>query len=237
MDGSTLAVNDVRANKVTLKNGGLLTHWCTSTSLVYKLELNVTANLFLDTTSKIDVSSRGYLGAYSSGNNSYVGRTNGNTTTGGSSNSSGGSYGGYGGYYSGAVAAVYGDPLNPNEPGSGAGSDASSWPGGNGGGLARIKAGSIQLDGTILADGQTGNYNGGGGSGGGIRIDAGMLSGAGFIYARGGGSSGYNRGGGGGGRIAINYGMMTLPQGNVVVSGAATSHPGYAGTVRFTLLP
>ncbi|MDU0460473.1 MAG: Ig-like domain-containing protein [Geobacteraceae bacterium] len=235
LDGSTLVANEVTANKVTLKGGGLLSHWRTTLNQTYRLDLNVTTDLNIESGSRIDVSGRGYLGAYQSGNGT-VGRTNGNTVTGGSAGGSGGSYGGYGGYYAGVVNAVYGDPTNPNESGSGGGTEYGTYVSGNGGGLVRVKAGTLTLAGNILADGGNGNYVGGGGSGGGIRIDVGALSGAGYIYARGGWADN-NRGGGGGGRIAIYYGTMELPQSNVVASGAATSYPGGAGTVRFSLLP
>ena len=48
----------------------------------------------------------------------------------------------------------------------------SSYPGGSGGGLVRIAADSVILDGTIQADGGSGANYSGGGSGGGVRIDA-----------------------------------------------------------------
>lgn len=227
VDGSTLVTNNITADKITVRNGGLISQWRTTTSQEFKLELAV-GTLSIDTASKVDVSGRGYLGAYQGGNNTGTGRTNGNTITGGSSSYSGGSYGGYGGYYSGAVAAVYGDQTNPNEFGSGGGGDSGS-PGGNGGGLVRINAGTISLDGSIVAPS---GYYGGGGSGGGIRIDAGILSGAGLIYARGGGSPN-NRGGGGGGRIALYCGSITLPSSNVAASGGSGSASGKAGTVFF----
>ncbi|HCE69195.1 MAG TPA: hypothetical protein DER40_17340 [Geobacter sp.] len=237
LDGSTLVANEVTANKVTLKGGGLLSHWRTTLNQTYRLDLNVTTDLNIESGSKIDVSGRGYLGGYQGGNGA-VGLTYGNTVTGGSAGGSGGSYGGYGGYYAGVVNAVYGDPANPNELGSGGGTDSGygSYVSGNGGGLVRIKAGTLTLAGNILADGSNGNYVGGGGSGGGVRIDAGTLSGAGYIYARGGGADN-SRGGGGGGRIAIYYGTMDLPQTNVNASGATTGNNGGAGTVRFSLLP
>jgi hypothetical protein len=229
VDGSTLVTTALSAVRLTLRNGGLLSQWRTTTSREYLLDLSVDA-LSIDTSSRIDVTGRGYLGAYQGGNGN-AGRTNGNTATGGSTNYSGGSYGGYGGYYGGTVNTLYGDLLNPNESGSGGGGDSYN-PGGNGGGLVRITAGAITLDGSIVADGQTApsGYYGGGGGGGGIRIDAGALSGAGVIQARG-GSSPNSRGSGGGGRIAIYHGAMTLPQANVSASGAATSYPGGAGTI------
>jgi len=239
VDGSTLLSQNLTADKLTIHNSGLLSQLRTTTSQEYRLEL-ATGTLSIDSTSKIDVSSRGYLGGNSGGNSSTYGRTVGNTITGGSNYYGGGSYGGYGGSYSNyAVAAVYGDPANPNDLGSGGGCGNT---GGNGGGLVRIKAQSLILDGSILADGGNAQYNGGGGSGGGIRIDATTLAGSGYIYARGGTTqnTNYTSGGGGGGRIAVYYGSMSLPQANVSAaggSGAASGTPGGAGTVRFSLLP
>ena len=73
-----------------------------------------------DSTSKIDVSGKGYLGAMQGVNtNTTSGRTNNNAV--GSSDYNGGSYGGLGGSYSGALNGVYGDLANPNEQGSGGG--------------------------------------------------------------------------------------------------------------------
>jgi hypothetical protein len=229
IEGSTLVTTALNSDRLILRSGGLLSQWRTTTSREYTLDLSVDA-MSIDATSRIDVTGRGYLGAYQGGNGN-AGRTNGNTATGGSTSYSGGSYGGYGGYYSGTVSTVYGDPLNPNESGSGGGGDSGS-PGGTGGGLVRITAGAITLDGSIVADGQTApsGYYGGGGSGGGIRIDAGALSGAGFIQARGGGSPN-NRGRGGGGRIAIYSGMLTLPAANVAATGGSGLYSGANGSV------
>lgn len=58
-----------------------------------------------------------------------------------------------GGLYAERVNAVYGDAMNPNELGSGGYGGSTSYPGGNGGGLVKIKAGTLTVDGSILADG------------------------------------------------------------------------------------
>lgn len=74
-------------------------------------------------------------------------------------------------------------------PRSGGGNDVFGGPyaGGNGGGLVRIVAQTLQLDGIIKANrGSAMGDNGGGGSGGGIRIDVATLQGAGQINANGG---------------------------------------------------
>ena len=78
-------------------------------------------------------------------------------------------------------------------------------PVGNGGGLVRIVAQTIQLDGSLIANGGeiTSASPIAAGSGGGVRIDVGTLAGAGQITAKGGDT--LNAGGGGGGRVAIYY--------------------------------
>jgi hypothetical protein len=233
--------SEMRAGKlvvpgtITLQNQSMLTHAAASTSSIYKLEIETTT-LTVDATSKIDVSARGYLGGYQGGNNSTSGRTNGNVI--GSTHANGGSFGGLGGTsaWSGTVNGAYGDLLNPNEVGSGGGGDSSNA-GGNGGGLVRISAGTVTLQGSILADGGVGYY--GSGSGGGIRIEADTLAGSGKIYARGGTSTDIyrNGGAGGGGRIAIYYGTMSLPVGNVLAhggksyDGGTATRNGGAGTI------
>ena len=127
----------------------------------------------------------------------------------GSSGASGGAYGGLGG---GSSNNIYGDFRDPNDVGSGAGT-GSSFTGGSGGGLGRIIAQTLNLDGAILANGDGGGCcDAGGGSGGGLRIDVGTLRGFGQIRAN--GQEGKGRvniggGGGGGGRIAVYYQVIS----------------------------
>jgi RHS repeat-associated protein len=115
-----------------------------------------------------------------------------------------------GGQSFGTPNPLYGDLRDPNDNGSG-GAGGQFGLGGSGGGLIRISALNVQLDGVILAIGGgrvTSEGNGGGGSGGGIRIDAGTLSGTGLIFADGGRGDRTRTSagaGGGGGRIAIYY--------------------------------
>ncbi len=249
--GTTFVTGDVTANTITLTNGGVLTHGNTTTTTVYSLNLNATTSLAIDSSSKIDVTGRGYLGGSSGGNSSPTGRTYGNTTAGGSTQNNsgnGGSYGGLGGIYSGgSVNTVYGDLMNPSEVGSGGGAGlycpyyCSNQPGGNGGGLVKITAGTLQVDGSIIADGGAGtatSYNGGGGSGGGVNIHVSTLSGTGMITARGGAGPG---GAGGGGRIAIYYSDRTEFLGVETVSGGlsgnglVTGRNGWNGTMQWIL--
>ena len=92
----------------------------------------------------------------------------------------------------------------------------------------RLTAGTLQLDGAIVADGGTGTYPlGGGGSGGGVRLDVGTLSGSGKIYARG-GQGFYDAGAGGGGRIAVYYDSLSLPVGNLSARGGYYNSSSYA---------
>jgi hypothetical protein len=227
IDDASLVANDISAGDITLKNGGILSPWETTTSDVYRLDLKVRNALAVEAGGRIDASTRGYLGSYQGGNNSNYGRTLGNSTIGGSYSHSGASYGGLGGVcaWNGNVNGVYGDPLNPDEHGSGAGGDSSNH-GGSGGGLMRISAGSITLDGVIAANGGNATY--GGGSGGGIRIDTDTLSGSGSIWAVGGSGTNANGGAGGGGRIAIYSLMLDFPFDNISVLGGISGTGGTA---------
>nr|WP_306465339.1 IPT/TIG domain-containing protein [Corallococcus exiguus] len=184
-------------------SGATLTHSQQGVSGANFLNLTVTQEVRVDSSSKIDVSGRGYLGGWQEGNAQRVGRTTGNVSSG--MNVSAGSHGGFGfAQVSGSVQEkmpVHDDARNPSDFGSGgSGSTSPSQPGGNGGGLLRLTAGSLKLDGKLLANG--GNGSSYGGAGGGIRVDVGALTGTGSIEAKGGNTNGY---GGGGGRVAVYY--------------------------------
>ena len=175
IDGTTLTVNGSHTfSSLQILNNGIVNHSTTFTSTEYSVDLTILSDILIENGSKIDVSARGYR----------ENRTLGNAIRSGS-DISGGSYGGYGGPWSGTQAEVYGDFKNPNELGSGAGVRDN---GGAGGGLVRITADSLQLDGSILANGQgyvSGNHPSGG-SGGGIFVDVNTLTGTGSISAIGG---------------------------------------------------
>ncbi len=211
LDGDSLTVNSITGvDSLALTNGAVLKSF-----YLAPLEISV-ADLTIDSTSSIDVSGQGYAGGY----------TLGNTTDGASLYGAGGSYGGRGGVYTGNSTSnqVYGDYRDPNEFGSG-----SSYYGNTsaaGGGLIRIVANSLTLDGTINANGNTSTY-GGGGSGGGIRLDVGSLSGVGSINAI--GADGSGRGGGGGGRIAVYYTDNSGFTGSIIANGGKGYSSGYLG--------
>ncbi|ABQ27183.1 Ig-like domain-containing protein [Geotalea uraniireducens] len=240
MDNSTLIINGSlkAAGNIVMQNKSMLTHSGATTAVVQMLDITAT-NVTIDSTSKIDVSGKGYLGGWQGGNNTNTGRTLGNTTDGGSVYNNGGSFGGLGGIsaWSGNVNGSYGNPQLPDELGSGGGGNGSSNAGGNGGGLVKISAGTMSLLGSILVDGGT-TYVSGGGSGGSIQINVGTLTGSGTISARGGAATANtNYGAGGGGRIAIYYGVNTFPTANITASGGKGgdgSNParnGGAGTI------
>jgi hypothetical protein len=222
---------------LTLTNGSVLTQYGATTTTKYELDVTA-ASVSIDSTSKIDVSGKGYLGGYQGGNSTNTGMTFGNTTTGGSTQYTGGSYGGLGGIsnWGGTVNATYGNMQQPGEVGSGGGASGSAAPGGDGGGLVKLTAGTLSLSGSILANGGVGST--GCGSGGGILLNAGTLSGSGTISASGGSAPTYTSyGSGGGGRIAVYYGTNTLPTANIVAlggqsgNGSISSRNGGAGTV------
>ena len=183
-NGATGVLNGAcSAMEVHVTGGSRLTHAAATTTNEYRLDLAVNGTLRVDADSAIDVSGKGYLS----------GRTHPNTTTNASSNYSGGSYGGLGGKNGpGNVNPVYGDFRYPNEVGSGGAYV------GVGGGLARITAGTLELNGSIMATGTTH-----GGSGGGVYLDVGTISGTGLIEAKGAFSS---WGGGGGGASRFTTG-------------------------------
>ncbi|HAV61008.1 MAG TPA: hypothetical protein DCY13_01415, partial [Verrucomicrobiales bacterium] len=218
-----------------LTNGAVLTHDQAGTGIGVNeprgLELVLT-NLIVDPTSRIDVSAKGYLGGSTALNGIWQGRTLGNRSAEGSQRRNGGSYGGTGGFGSAEAYTnpSYGDFRDPNELGSGGGSDLGAA--GNGGGLVRITAGAIELNGQVLANGGNGGSWGGGGSGGGIKLVAQSLAGNGQLRANGGNAGGTQPGGGGGGRIALHYqSASTELLANLQVFGGDAWRDGSAGTI------
>lgn len=222
--GATVAIDGPHSfSSIQVVNGGVLTHSpCTATA-THKLELNVAGTVVVDETSKIDVSGLGYL----------AGRTSGNTTVGGATVASGGSYGGLGGQVAGRGGPnrVYGDYANPEDWGSGGGGQIRESAGG---GLVRLVAGTLRLDGKLAANGVGIAWNGG--SGGEIYVAVGTLEGNGAIEAKGGVNSLY--GCGGGGRVAVyaqDWSVFALA--NITAAGGAgTEYVRKPGEVRGTLV-
>jgi hypothetical protein len=185
VSGATLIGGRVVAPAMSVLSGGVLTHPANTATQTFKLDLDIAGTLAIDATSRVDVSGRGYL----------PGRTTGNTTAGGATGRAGGSHGGIGATLNGgSTTAAYGDYAAPGDWGAG----GAGTPGG---GVTRITAGSLLLDGQVLADG-AGSQSAGNGAGGSVYVAVGTLAGAGSIQAAGGPSIGQAIGGSGG-RVAV----------------------------------
>ncbi|MBL9167133.1 MAG: carboxypeptidase regulatory-like domain-containing protein [Verrucomicrobiales bacterium] len=239
VEGSRVSGNLVTLSSLLLTNGAVLTHDGTGAASESRLELQVT-DLIISSDSRIDVSGRGYLGGLNGANaGSSSGRTLGNTVVGGSTRRNGGGYGGLGatGDTEQSVNVTYGSFYDPNELGSGGGSDSGAA--GSGGGLVRITATNLSLEGQIRANGNIGSRYAGGGSGGGIKITTTSISGSGSIQVNG-GDGGPQSGGGGGGRIAVyyqtaaNFGLLKLE--SLGGSGRDVGAPGTIVTKRGTAI-
>jgi hypothetical protein len=192
------------------------------------------ANLTVAAAGIINVNSMGYPGRPSGSSSSGCG-------PGGSPafNFAGGAgYGGKGGTSGNTPpnpgGVTYGDPTQPQDPGSGAGgNNANQGSSGAGGGVVRIQAtGNVTVNGTISANGGDGGLNHGpGGSGGSIYITCLTFAGTdGTICADGGKGPDFG-GSGGGGRIAVVYDTSAQagvsPQPNVLF--AARDRTGVLG--------
>ncbi len=186
-DSSSINATALSAESLSLVKASTISSFSSTDTDVYSLEMDVAGSIVVDATSKIDVSGQGYL----------PGHTTRNTTVNAATGSWGGSYGGLGGGSGvGATNAVYGDFLNPEHWGSGGG----GLSGGRGGGLVRITADGLVMDGKLLANGSNVTSSGGGGSGGGVDVAVNRLVGVGEIGAKGGTTSNAP---GGGGRVAV----------------------------------
>jgi hypothetical protein len=178
--------------------------------------ISLTANnLTIDLGSNLSAAGTGY-----SGGSATIGNGPGGGRIGTNYIGAGAGHGGNGesGYYSATAAGgggAYDNITNPTQPGSGGGSFSTSYKGGNGGGAILLNiTNTLNISGTISADGTNGansttNNAAGGGSGGSIWIITGTITGNGNISAKGGntlytGATTYG-GGGAGGRIAIYY--------------------------------
>src|SRR5207302_108017 len=135
---------------VSLKNGAMLTHTTTTPATAYRAFVKLSGTLTVDAASTVDVSARGYTGSVNG-----IAYGDGNTTATGSKSTSGGSHGGRGGYVNAPAdsASVYDSLFDPNLPGgSGSGSCSNCVAGG---GVIRIEAGGVVVNGKILANGNT----------------------------------------------------------------------------------
>ncbi len=188
------------------------------------LLLTVAGNLTEDATSVISATGYGY------GGGDGPGAGNSPSTYG-----SGGGYGGAGSDFGGATGgAAYGSLTAPLDLGSGGGLGNSGSGASGGGSIRLIVGGTLQMDGSLAANGNNVTYYyGGGGSGGSVYVTAGTLAGSGTIAANGGDCYAGTGGGGGGGRIAIYTISNNFPAGSVSVTGGAGGNGGAVGTIYY----
>ncbi len=215
-EGASLVVNATLTvlEDMIVRGDGEVTHGSEMTTS----RLIVEGALEIETGGKIDVSGKGL------GENRYFDAATGQIMS-GVPRYAGGSHGGLGG---GSSRSVYGDPRSPGFLGSGGGyGSTSSNRGGPGGGMMRITAGELLVNGSIRADGMAGHSSAGAGSGGALRIDAATISGSGIISAVGGAASR----GGGGGRIAVFYEVDSFEGYFTAMGGSGSSSSGGPGSV------
>jgi hypothetical protein len=208
-------------SNLTVGTASLLTSVAGQSNLV----LAVLGNVNVLTNGSISVAGRGYPQAQGPGAGSTL-----------SSKGAGGGYGGAGGASaSGAAGGTnYGSATQPVDRGSGGGLGANTLASGSdGGGALRLSVGgTLNVAGTLSADGNVGlQDDSGGGSGGSIWISANHISGAGAMTANGGNGDLYGGGGGGGGRIAI-YSPANTYTGLVTMVGGAGANFGEPGTLH-----
>ncbi|HWD19456.1 MAG TPA: carboxypeptidase-like regulatory domain-containing protein [Verrucomicrobiae bacterium] len=152
----------------------------------------------------------------------------------GAGEGSGGGYGGIGGATHGGVAGGtnYGSATQPADFGSGGGAGSGGAAGGSeGGGAIRLMVGgTLDLEGSLTAEGGAAlQDNAGGGSGGSLWLSANALTGAGSITANGAPGE-FHGGGGAGGRIAL-YIPSNSWTGLITANGAGL---GQSGSVNFS---
>jgi len=239
LENATLEIDScICANEMLVLDSSVITHPETDTVNVYRVCLDIMGRLIVDGTSRIDVDGRGYLGDRRAGDHWIGARTAGNVDAGISSSSiytvASGSHGGKGGaqHYDDLSIDPYDSPIHPSLPGTGGGalfSDNGSI-GGDGGGVIRVSAGLLVLDGTITSDGTAGTRLGASGAGGSIYIECDTLTGLGGASASGGltGNSG-----GGGGRIAVHVrDSLGMADTAFLVHGPQTAETGTVSLIR-----
>jgi len=203
VSGHTLTVDGTHTfASLTVTDAGVVTQSPQSTAGLASLNLTVTNAVTVTGDSRLDLSEKGYLGGWQGLNADARGRTYSNGF--GPAGTSG-SHGGFGAFSAPATAAsaLYDDQSSVYYPGGGGAGDATdqSQRGGNGGGIMRLTAATLHLDGVIAANGGAGLHPG---AGGGLSLDIGTLDGAGRVEAQGGQNAQLTEGGGGG-RIFLVY--------------------------------
>lgn len=196
-----------RATLIACPSGGVINAPCQFSPGEHRLKsLDIQADVFLESSSAIANHTFIISGDFILRSTAVLslGYNRLTKTPGDAFGNSGGSHGGQGGAESNVTLNVhqntpYGCSSVVNTLGSRGGN------GGFGGGLLKIRANNLIINGSIMANGEHGRRNrkSGGGSGGGVSIVCATFAGVGNIQASGGLGRNYG-GGGSGGRISIN---------------------------------
>ncbi|MCA1733476.1 MAG: hypothetical protein LC732_07730, partial [Acidobacteria bacterium] len=212
--GTTTIVGPRSFARLVVLDGAKVTHPGSSGGESSRLHLGA-AKVYVACEGAIDVSGRGYAGSQTYPGAAVPGPN------------SGGSHLGVGGVMDLPAGTAYGSVYRPQEAGAG-GEHASA--GMAGGGVVRITADAVIVDGAIRANGADGGTGRRGGAGGSIWITAPGYAGSGRVEARGGNA---HFGAGGGGAIAIEYTREAtrLPSYAVHTGTSGYSRFGGAGTV------
>jgi len=258
VSSSQTITEDVVCNDLIINNNSVLTlDSLNKVGGAGQISITCSNNLAIETGASILGDATGYTGGINGENGTGIGRGEGKYAS--SSNSIGGggaSYGNNGssGYFAGyevLPGPIYGSLTAPTDLGSGGGGAVNTkYPGnsagGSGGGSIMLNvSGTLKIDGSVSADGNSGvslgcslcAATGGGGSGGSIWITTDYITGNGEITADGGDSGIYHNsgtpigGGGSGGRIAIYYSGDITSLTISVTGGEGAWNPGGNGTV------
>jgi len=238
VDNSQLTIDGEHTfHEIILRNNALLTCSQPKDTNDIGMVLNVSKCLYVDSSSTVNMSSKGYPGASNDYDSDSIFYSPAYTKDfkPGSTGLSGGSYGGLGYSIWGNSGFQYGNIKTPYDFGGGGSCDSSKYTylkGGNGGGRFSLTAKKLFLDGTIEANGEESNM-GGGGAGGSIYISADTLEGGGMIRADGGRSLTYGTGSGGGGRVSVNVNNFLFNISRVTAKGGGGIWQGKSGTIYF----
>lgn len=209
-NGGVLSTDDsLQVDSLIVQNGGLITHSALTVGNLTR-HVHVLADYIqVDAGGSINVTEKGFPGGLGPQGQTYSGAY------------TGGSHGGRGGAYYGHIPSIqtYGHFSKPVTAGSGGGllNDPTSNSG-RGGGVVRLEAQSLVLNGLITANG--GSRSNGSGAGGSVWLSSTVYSGTGRISANGGP---YSRGAGGGGRVALyGCGVPTNIRDSIKVTGAGS---------------
>ncbi len=216
------------ANLLMSSNAWLTAYRYSASAPAYTVNFSFSGNATIQAGGGIFTDALGYPGGQGPGAGQYY-YNNSTYPCGGAG------HGGYGANSTGNYAVggnTYDSMTSPTSPGSGGGNYSPYSAGGSGGGTIRFTVtGTLQMDGTVSANGGNGSgTGGGGGSGGSLWLAVGTLSGAGSITANGGSGADSVGGGGGGGIIYISC-NNNLFAGNASAYGGSGANWGGAGTV------